>query len=131
MKVLDPGHRYSLSVLDIKDELPYTCHLQFVKRIGEKFPGNQPPAEPGTTVQEVLRAVVDRLAYVNNQQPHQDTREAQLFVEMAIWHLERRAAIIHERPVPNPHEAIYGVTCPKCGHVGCEGKCHLEKEIKR
>jgi len=102
MKVLDPGHRYSLSVLDIKDELPYTCHLQFVKRIGEKFPGNQPPAEPGTTVQKVLRAVVDRLAYVNNQQPHQDTREAQLFVEMAIWHLERRAAIIHERPGSEP-----------------------------
>ena len=43
MKVLDPGHKYELAVLD--GDLPVI--LTYAKRIGDKYPGNKPPAYSG------------------------------------------------------------------------------------
>jgi len=37
----------------------------------------------------------------------------------AIYSLEERAAERHGRITPDVHEAVFGRTCPKCGHVGC------------
>ena len=62
MRVLDPGHRYALRHLDGDGETV----LQFVNREGEKYPGNAGACE-GTTMQEILRALIDRAAYVNGQ----------------------------------------------------------------
>lgn len=127
MKVLDPGHTYELGVLDAG---PYPKigdftidRLTFVKREGPLYPGNR-GAHPGTTMQEVLRAVVDRLLYVQAQLPHRDNVAALDDIKEAIWHLECRAAERHGRTKPNFEEATYGPTCPKCLHVGCKGGCH-------
>lgn len=52
MKVLDPGHVYGLANLDLPEEgVLRRRHigLTFVKRVGDKYPGNTPPAHFGTT----------------------------------------------------------------------------------
>lgn len=48
MRVLDPGHLYALDSLD-KSEDDKSQLLRFVKRIGDKFPGNIAPPYAGTT----------------------------------------------------------------------------------
>jgi len=120
MKVLDPGHLYELQVLDGGD---LTVQLRFVKREGAKFPGNV-GHYPGTNMQEVLRALINRLAYLDNQQP--DPRNTAIISKLAdsIFLLEQRAAEHHERKPPTWSVSIMGIPCRKCGHVGCEGTCH-------
>jgi len=121
MRIIDPGHVYYLRVLD--GEPHEESILAFVKRKGAKYPGNN-STHSGTTNQEVLRAVVDRLGYVDYQIPHERNRHAWEYIKSAIWELEARAAERHGRPIPDIQEAVYGILCPKCNHAGCEGTCH-------
>jgi hypothetical protein len=124
MNELDPGHLYELRNLDVPDGGQSQQVLAFVKREGPGYPGNKGHFA-GTTMQEVLRAVVQRCKYVNKQIYSEETEIAQKFLEKAIWHLERRAALRHGRVPPvSEEETLYGKTCVKCGHVGCEGGCH-------
>jgi len=122
MKVIEPGHVYSLQTLD--DPENGMLLLVFVRRVGDKYPGNPPPSHGGTTVQEVLRACIDRLNYVNNQQPSTYTLEAKEHLEEAFWLLERRAAARAGRKF-NQYlpEILNEPTCSKCGHVQCKGEC--------
>lgn len=127
MKVIDPGHRYELDRLDdhtgglVKEE------LVFVKREGPKYPGNV-GSHTGTTIQEVLRALLERCRYVNDQEFSVETWEAAKNIEDSIVLLEKRAAHRHGRhesfskiPVD---DVIWGVNkCELCGHVGCPGDC--------
>lgn len=117
MKALDAGHIYSLQSLDGGDhEL-----LRFVKRAGPGFPGNK-GAHPGTIIQEVCRAMIDRLDYVDNQIPCPDNRKARLNLSLVIYWLEKRAAERHGRTLQSPITDIeYVPTCPKCGHIECGG----------
>lgn len=118
MTVVDPGHVYTLDPLDGDA----TQRLVFVKREGFKYPGNV-GAHSGTTTQEVLRAVVNRLTYVNNQLPCAETESACGLVEAAILLLELRAARLHNRNLDRPLDDVVDGSgkCPRCGHVGCDG----------
>lgn len=126
MIILDPGHYYALDVLDKDPEFKESYELlKFVKREGEGYPGNI-GHHSGTNMQEVMRALIDRLKYLNKQIPCEENENAQNHLREAIWELEYRAAKRHNRPF------IYGIneienhpTCPKCLHIGCKGKCHL------
>lgn len=123
MKVLDPGHRYELDHLD--SEHGFTCErLQFVKRIGEKFPGNQEPRYEGTTTQEVIRALIDRTKYVNAQRPSVHNLQAIRDLRSALVEFEMRAA--HERDESFAICAIVALEepelapiCAQCGHILC------------
>lgn len=121
MKVVDPGHLYELATLD-GDSPP--LFLTFVKRKGEGYPGNV-GSHPGTTTQEVLRALIERTEYVDNQIPDHANVALLDCLRDAIWHLEERAARRHGRPfnvVSQP--GIENLpTCGKCHHIGCEGTC--------
>lgn len=127
MKVSDPGHCYLLNNLDVYDLDPYNAHeqeLTFVKREGPGYPGNV-GHHPGTNIQEVLRALIDRLRYVNNQ--IHDNRNLVIIelLQQSIYLLEVRAAARHNRKINFDMEGIELLpTCPKCGHVGhiCEGE---------
>lgn len=122
---VEPGHIYKLGILDAQ---PAECfsNLVYVKRMGDKYPGNT-SAHSGTTVQEVLRTAVARLLYVNNQLPNEHTHLARLNIEGAIFELETRAAERTGRDTGfSIHEAVYGITCSKCGHIQCKGECHAE-----
>lgn len=121
MKVVDPGHRYRLHVLDTDG--PNGFPLIFVKREGPGYPGNV-GHYPGTTIQEVLRACCDRLEYVNNQIPSPYTRSARRELKNAIFQLECRAAERHGRPRTFDNVDILDhAVCLLCGHVDCDGRC--------
>jgi hypothetical protein len=123
MKVLDPGHLYELNILDGPPELEFRT-LKFVKREGPKYPGNV-GSYPGTTSQEVLRALIDRALYVNQQEPHVVNHRAITDMKTIVWLFEQRAAQRHGRDLRfGVHEAVYGETCSKCNHVCCKGDCH-------
>jgi len=120
MKVIDSGHIYLLDKLDSLEK----TELVFVKRMGEKYPGNE-NAHPGTNMQEVIRALIDRCKYVNKQIPAKETSYAIKHLRDALIYLEMRAARRHGRAWSgwdniDPELVPY---CSKCGHIGCEGEC--------
>lgn len=119
MRVLDAGHYYELASLDGDSGIQ---RLQFVKREGKKFPGNV-GTSPGTTSQEVLRVLLHRAQYVQNQIPCWQTKVSLYFYGAIIWLYEHRAAKNHGRQAPGFREAIWGTCCKLCGHVGCTGNC--------
>lgn len=123
MKILDAGHTYELDQLDGHG---YTREvLNFVKRAGPGYPGNSNP-HPGTNIQEVLRALIDRVKYLNHQIPCQENDMLIANLRHSIYLLEVRAARRHGRDplFTSWHEIERLPTCVKCGHIGCDGDCH-------
>lgn len=125
MKIIDPGHKYELDHLDgINKSI-----LTFVKREGNKFPGNIGHYE-GTNLQEVLRILINRIEYLNNQVP--DKRNLVIIHKLlkSIWLLEDRAAERHNRDFDYHYIDIdKEPTCNNCGHIGCNGECKLHDKI--
>jgi hypothetical protein len=119
MRVLDPGHRYALPHLDGDGETT----LQFVKREGAIYPGNVGHHE-GVNMQEILRALIDRAVYLDTQIPADENILAISYMKLAVHALESRAAHRHGRQPPDVEQSVYGETCGRCGHVGCDGKGH-------
>ncbi len=115
MIVLDPGHDFVLSNLDGQSQ----SRLTFVKREGERFPGNF-GHHPGTTSQEVVRALINRAQYVQRQIPCWQTRLSVHLMRAVIWLYEHRAARTHGR---RWFRRLRGVellpTCIACGHIDC------------
>lgn len=120
MKVVDAGHKYDLLSLDGE----HSQRLQFVKRCDpldpSKFPGNT-DAYPGTTVQSVVRALLDRLRYLQRQVWALENVFVIAALRSVLWLMEVRAARRHGRIY------LHGVAfaeraalCVKCGHTQCE-----------
>ncbi len=121
MRVIDPGHVYGLSHLDGPGEEVLT----FVKREGARYPGNV-GHYAGTTMQEVLRALIERVQHVDKQFPDGNNAVVLSSLRRALWHLEARAAGVHGLTLALPVENIeLAPTCATCGHVVC---LHKEKE---
>lgn len=121
MRVIDPGHEYLLNSLDGGEPVLLT----FVKREGEGYPGNI-GHHPGTNLQEVLRALIERVKYLNNQIPDARNWHVLLYLREALFELEQRAAERHGRVLSyfKLDEIEFQLTCSKCGHIGCHGECH-------
>jgi hypothetical protein len=118
MKIIDKGHIYELTSLDGEQ----SNRLVFVKRNDppEKFPGNE-NAYPGTLMQEVIRALVDRSEYLNNQIPHEETQAVIVDLKLVFYRLEKRAAERHNRVLKGTVDEVFNDNpCLKCGHVQCE-----------
>lgn len=120
MNVIDPGHVYDLDSLDGEQ----ANRLVFVKREGPKYPGNI-GSHPGTTTQEVLRALIERAHYVNGQAFCEETERVEMLLRECVVLLEKRAARLHGRKLTASLDAVvWGVgKCSLCGHVGCPGDC--------
>lgn len=119
MEVLDNGHSYLLRNLDVSEGFRPEQPLVFVKREGEGYPGNV-GSHPGTTTQEVLRALIERAIYVDNQIPDAANIAVIQSFRNAIWFLEERAARRHSREwrVPFGTNDIEKLpTCDECGHI--------------
>lgn len=115
MEVIDPGHRYKLRSLDGEAD----CNLIFVKREGAGYPGNA-GSHPGTTCQEVLRALVNRLDYLNNQIPCWQNRLARSCCLIALWLFEHRHAKRRGRRLTVGFWNILSQpVCGYCGHIQC------------
>jgi hypothetical protein len=128
VKVIDPGHEYLLDALDGEQ----ANRLVFVKREGPKYPGNV-GSHPGTTTQEVLRALIERTHYVNGQAYAEETERVEMLLRECVVLLEKRAARLHGRQLVASLDAVvWGVgKCRHCGHVGCNGGCHNQKGVGR
>ena len=119
--MLDPGHTFELASLD-GDGVQI---LRFVKRVGDRYPGNEPPAYSGCTTQEVIRALVRRQLYVDGQEHDSANAAVVRCLREALLALEDRAArrrgeaqVLAEET--RDVEAIEDLlTCPACGHVAC------------
>jgi hypothetical protein len=125
MKILDAGHRYELECLDTPNDGVVET-LTFVKREGDGYPGNKGHYW-GTNIQEVLRALIDRVKYLNNQIPDVINQDIIYHLRMALWLLEVRAANRHHRRFSSKDifESLEGQpVCKKCGHIQCNGECH-------
>lgn len=115
MKIMDPGHWYKLDSLDGDNSQT----LMFVKREGPHYPGNV-GHHPGTTMQEVLRVLIDRAIYVNSQIPCIETEMAIEEMQHALVLFEIRAkrvkgTYLSEITIENVEKAPI---CGECGHVG-------------
>lgn len=118
MRVIDPGHTYELNHLDGTGK----TILRFVMREGENFPGNVGTQE-GPIIQEVLRAVIDRLLYVDKQKHFAENDKALSCLRWAFFWLEERAKQVRGEALS------FGVSftehieripaCRECGHIEC------------
>jgi len=117
MRILDPGHRYSILSFDGACEQ----YIQFMKRVGPKFPGNE-EAYPGTNCQELLRVLIDRVKYLENQVPCVENKLILSSLENALFLFEARAARRHGRDFKEetPSQVAQLGYCSICGHVLCE-----------
>lgn len=120
MKVFDPGHIYQLKRLDVKQGSMFDhAYLQFVKRNNppEMYPGNK-DSFPGTTSQEVMRALFDRNEYVNNQVGSIANMIVRWCLRLSIWALEFRAAHRHGKFLwVAPWNIEKAPACEECGHT--------------
>jgi hypothetical protein len=133
MQVIKPGHTYLLDMLDLPEDRQNSKQsLWFVMREGEGYPGNF-GTQPGTTTQEVLRALIERNEYVNNQVPCAETEAAGELLKAALLLYELRAARRHARLSPEFETLTEAVTekgCDICGHIGCEDHtCEGERHV--
>lgn len=119
MKILDDGHQYNLQILD--GDSTQSQQLTFVKRTGDKYPGNQ-TAYPGTTSQDVIRCLIDRNIYTDRQLPCWHNKLIKQLLICALYLLELRHWQKHNLkilPLKNIHQAP---TCEACGHTNCHCK---------
>jgi len=95
MRILDDGHLFSLDQLDAKDQQI----LRFVKRDSppEKYPGNK-SAYPGVTNQEVCRALISRLKYLDKQVHWWGNHVCITSLRLVIWLHEYRALLRKNKP---------------------------------
>jgi hypothetical protein len=121
MRSLDRGHKFELASYDGGEPQVLT----FLKRDNppSKYPGNK-GHYPGTNIQEVLRAIIDRVKYLDNQVPCAENKIIINLFRMGLYWLEARAARHHGREL----QAItadyieFVPTCKTCGHVQCAEK---------
>lgn len=115
-KVKDPGHVYELPNLD-GDGVQI---LRFVKRCGSKYPGNA-DAHPGTTLQAVMRCLIERLQYLQVQVPCRENEAIIIRLIDSLWLLENRAATRHGYDFDyRPEDMLEMPMCGHCGHVVCK-----------
>ena len=127
MRIVEYGHTYLLDPYDGGDPVVLT----FVKRNTppEKYPGNS-NSHPGTITQEVLRALLERTRYVNNQIPHPNNLEVIGYLRESLFLLEERANSLHGRHLEHNLDILETMnSCKKCGHVQCGD--HMMVEIER
>lgn len=129
MEVVDPGHVYSLKHFDTKQAktVPFNI-LTFVKREGDKYPGNV-GHHPGTTTQEVLRVLIDRIKYVDNQLPCKENERVLYYLRLSLTYLERRASRIRGKTIYPVVDGVENISiCDTCGHILCTEKHDNQKE---
>jgi hypothetical protein len=127
MKILDPGHWYEVDVYDSGGFDPAQI-VTFMKRAGDGYPGNV-GHYPGTNCQELIRVLIDRIKYLDNQIPCQHNKCVLIYLRASLVEFEIRAAERHgikvnlldfwEGDLPELIPA-----CGVCGHfkeIVCKG----------
>lgn len=98
MKVLTPGHKYELSNFEGTEP---TQTLQFIQKEGEPLT----TVHDGTTNEEVLSMLIDRMRFLQNKLPSRETAIAITKCEEALMWLNKRTAERKARGVEGTHKA--------------------------
>ena len=121
MKVLDPGHSYQVDVYPHDPRLgvlPFAIQkIDFVKKVGENYPGNHPPEHPGTNLQELLRVLINRLEYLNNQNSADENLDTLSHLRLSLYLNEKRAARLKGIKFLNTPHIEELQPCKICGHI--------------
>lgn len=117
MKIIEAGHIYDADVFDGQTKQIIT----FMKRVGSGYPGNRGEPHAGTNCQELIRILIDRVKYLDNQIPHEQNQRILRGLRRALAGFELRAAERHNRQLQHPLAPIEDIpSCKKCGHIQCE-----------
>lgn len=103
MKAITPGHKYELSNFDQPDQPGQL--LQFIEKREINIPGS--PMETindGTTNEEVLFMLIDRLSFLMNKLPSRESSIAFTHLQEALMWLEKRTAERKARGVEGTHQ---------------------------
>lgn len=126
MKILDPGHNYIVNNYD-GEPGAVAISIPFMKRCGDGYPGNI-GSNPGTNCQELLRVLIDRVKYLNNQYEHKNNKAIIRKLRESLWLFEDRAAERHGFAAHDfdfrPEGIELEPTCKVCGHLMCKGHDH-------
>jgi hypothetical protein len=116
MEVMDPGHKFLLQSYDEGE--PQV--LVFMKREGTGYPLNVGHYS-GTNCQEVIRALIERVKYLQHQVPCEENQQIIELLRGCLKLFEERAAQRRGQMLPELGcEEIESLpTCRKCGHIGC------------
>lgn len=110
MKILTPGHKYELENFENKDNLGQI--IQFIEKtpIFDAEPGKDPEptgelktVSDGTTNEEVLEVLINRLNYLNNKFPCRENSIAITHIETALLWLNKRTQDRLKRGVEGKH----------------------------
>lgn len=108
MKILTPGHKYELENFENKQNSGQT--LQFIeKELITKEPDSDAvvnklvTVNDGTTNEEVLAMLINRLQFLNNKFPCKENAVALTHLETALLWLEKRTADRKARGVEGLH----------------------------
>ena len=85
MRVIDPGHRYTLNHIDGNGKE----YLTFIKRSGKYIKHSN--EYPGTNVQEVLRVLIDRTKYLDDQLECEESKDILYYLRQSLFIYEARA----------------------------------------
>lgn len=130
MKEIEPGHRYYIHEYPTQKDSGFPIKqqkIQFVKKIGEKFPGNQGEETSGTNCQELIRVLIARCKYLNNQIPCEETNKIISHLRKALVQFENRA--LRMRGLQKtfwPLEIENLPPCRICGHIYPHNNTHPE-----
>jgi hypothetical protein len=137
MRILDPGHQYVVANYPCDGGEPIIDELWigFVKKIGERFPGNEPPESNGTNCQELLRVIINRCLYLNDQKPSPQTVRIIELARTQLYLFEYRAAELKGKLqdffiMSEIRSDLIGIEnvkpCTVCGHIYPHG--HAKEE---
>lgn len=103
MKVITVGHRYELENFENKDNPGQT--LQFIEKVPvqDVLDGRLITINDGTTNEEVLRVLIDRLNTLQGKFPCRENAIALTHLETALLWLEKRTADRKARGVEGKH----------------------------
>jgi hypothetical protein len=96
MRTITEGHKYALKNFEDGNEAQT---LQFIEKDAAMNTIND-----GTTNEEVLAMLIDRLAYLNNRLPSRESALARTKCEEALLWLNKRTADRIQRGVEGTHK---------------------------
>lgn len=119
MKIIDPGHEYLAE--GVGDSFPHLQRVTFVKNRGPKYPGNSGEPHGGILSQELMRILIDRSVYLNEQGACAETEYALAALRQALAWFEVRAARCRGDHINlnHSHELEREPVCATCGHNFC------------
>ena len=92
MKIITPGHRYELENFELEDQPGQVIHFIEKKPMNPETPTELFTVNDGTTNEEVLAVLIDRLNYLNTKFPCRENSIAVTHIETALLWLNKRTA---------------------------------------